>query len=114
MKIQGIEIKDGYLLVVKTSGEVHNMTVVSNDEDDLGCVTPSKHWWPLDCFTEDGEYDDSTILAIYGRTHTRGLLNNSTEGRKRLWERKEVKKMTVAQICAALGYDVEIVKEAQE
>lgn len=109
MKIQGIEIKDGYLLVVKTGDETHNMTVVRYYDDDLGCVTPHKHWWPADCFDEHGVYVDSEVIAIYGRAAIRCSLDNSTEDRKLLWKHKEPKKMTIAEISEALGYDVEIV-----
>lgn len=114
MKIHGIEIKDGYLLVVKTKDEVHNMTVVTSKvRDMLGCVTPKRHYWYVDLFNENGVFCDSEIIAIYERTNNSDLLDNSTEGRELLWERKEPKKMTVAEICKALGYDVEIVKESQ-
>ena len=114
MKIQGIEIKDGYLLVVKTKDEIHNMTVVSNSRNELACVTPPKHFWSLARFNEDGLYWDSEVVAIYGRAPSKFMLDNSTTDRDLLWERKEVKKMTVAEICKELGYDVEIVKEVQE
>lgn len=108
------EIKDGYLLVVKTRGEIHNMTVVNDSDDELGCVTPNKHYWPVNCFGKNGAYVDSVIIAIYGRTLPAFLLDNSTDHRALLWEREESKKaekMTVAEICKALGYEVEIVKD---
>lgn len=35
-------------------------------------------------------------------------------GRDVIWERKEAVKMTLAQVCEKLGYDVEIVKEGME
>lgn len=113
MKLHGIEIKDGYLLVVKTKDEIHNMTVVSNSGNELACVTPHKHFWNLTSFNEDGRHWVSEVVAIYGRTYNKLMLDNSTTHRDLLWERKETKKMTVAEICAALGYDVEIVKEGQ-
>ena len=118
MKIQNIEIKDGYLLVVKIRGEIYNMTVAHNDDDELGCFTPygnlvGGHYWPVSCFSKNGKYADGELIAIYDRTTNRLLLDNSTEGRKLLWERKEPKKMTVDEICKALGYEVEIVKESQ-
>lgn len=114
MKIHGIEIKEGYLLVVKTKDEIHNMTVTTNSRDQLACVTPPKHFWSLCRFDEDGHYWDSEVVAIYGRAPSKFMLDNSTADRDLLWERKETKKMTVAEICAALGYDVEIVKEEQK
>ena len=116
MKIHGIEIKDGYLLVVKTNGAIHNMTVSSIQGGALGCLTKEpEHYWTVDRFNEDGVFIDSEVIAIYGRTHPKFLLDNSTDHRERLWARERMlKKMTVAEICAALGYDVEIVKEGQK
>lgn len=114
MKIHGLEIKDGYLLVVKTGDKVHNMTVAHNHDGKLACVTPEQHWWPVDCFDENGVFEDSKIVAIYGRTTNARLLDNSIEKRSLLGKREEgpaVVKMTLAQICEKLGFEVEIVKE---
>jgi hypothetical protein len=114
MKINGIEIKDGYLLVVETDGEIHNMTVVHDHSGNLGCVTPEKHWWSAHHFNENGIFGDSEVVAIYGRTYNAYLLDNSTEDRDLLWKREEkpaAVKMTVAQICEKLGFEVEIIKE---
>jgi hypothetical protein len=110
-KFKDIKIKAGYLLVVETSGERHNMTVIPDRDDDLGCSTPpQKHWWPIYKFDENGKYFDSQVVAIYGRTTCARLLDNSLEFRELLWERKGPKKMTVAEICNELGYEVEITK----
>lgn len=49
----------------------------------------------------------STNNKKYGQA-----LSLCVENRPLLWERKEAVKMTVAEICAKLGYDVEIVAEA--
>jgi hypothetical protein len=114
MKINGIEIKDGYLLVVETGAKTHNMTVISDSRDLLGCVTPGQDWWDVACFDKNGVFSDSRIVAIYGRTDNRFLLDNSTNNRKLLWKREEkpaAVKMTVAQICEKLGFEVEIIKE---
>lgn len=61
---------------------------------------------------------DKDIMRVYGYVSPvsrnflpNEMLSTSTAHRKLLWSRKEVKKMTVSQICAALGYEVEIVKE---
>lgn len=111
--IQNIEIKDGYLLVCKQEEKTFNMTVLSNKEDDLCCVSPKVHWFPVNHFNSQGvntHSEDIQVQAIYGRTRSMHLLDNSTEYRELLWERKEPKKMTVKEISDALGYDVEIIK----
>lgn len=119
--IHGIEIKDGYLLVVKTGEETHNMTVVScrrslfGLEDQLGCVTPKKHWWPLIEFSERGIFEDSEVVAIYGRTSPKFLLDNDICERELLWEKKqpieeEAINMTIDEIQKKLGHKIRIVE----
>lgn len=51
------------------------------------------------------------IVRVYGYGEPCSASYATHIGRKLLWERKEPKKMTVAEVCKALGYDVEIVKE---
>lgn len=118
------DIKAGYLLLVKDnkSGDVFNMTVVpgsecetvSRREGELCCCNPDKkRWWPLSHFNAALETPAQTFLvvAVYGRTAPAFLLDNSTDNRERLWERKpDAKKMTVAEIAKKLGYPVEIVE----
>lgn len=116
------QIKAGHLLVVKAldSHETFNMTVVPDrygGPDTLGCCCPKKNWWPLSSFDKDTLIFKNlfseiyAIQRVYGPTCNQLLLDNSINDRELLWERKEPKKMTVAEICKALGYDVEIVKE---
>lgn len=110
------EIKAGYLLEVKDGGGVYNMTVVPNSRGTLGCVSRSDaddyNWWSVDQFTKNLTYADAKILRVYGPTVNSDLLLCSTKNRELLWERKdEPKKMTVAEVCKELGYDIEIVKE---
>lgn len=119
------QIKAGYLLVVKDTAhtEPFNMTVSgspvrpTSNEECLACCCPGKEWWLLSRFDQEGKWmyggGEAKIMAVYGVTWPQSLLDNSTEHRKLLWERKELKKMTVAEICEALGYDVEIVKEGK-
>lgn len=109
-----IEIKAGYLLVVKTGEKTHNMTVLPNYRDSLGCCTPGdsfdeQEYWELEHFNEEGVYEDSTILAVYGRARNQHLLDNSTEWRLLLWEREAVD-MTLEEIEKKLGHPVRIVK----
>ena len=115
------QIKAGYLMEVEDikTGETFNMTVVPSIHDNgngLGCCCPGERYEPLKYFL-DGTLDKYyKILRVYGCTSNQRLLDNSTKARDLLWEREEPqekgpKKMTVAEICEALGYDVEIVKE---
>lgn len=108
------DIKSGYLLKVETDGEIHYMTVVNartDDQDEIWCCTPGKHWWPLSEFNAGTlTYRNSTILAVYGPAYAAYILDNSPKGRRKIWERKSPKKMTVAEIIEVLGFDVEIVK----
>lgn len=57
-----------------------------------------------------GSCKDYDIVKIYeiNECCVFGKLSDSS---KLIWERKEVKKMTVSEICEELGYEVEIVKE---
>lgn len=71
------------------------------------------------------EYDDDLIfwgasghgldiVRVYGYGDECSASYASYIGRKLLWERKEPKKMTVKEICDALGYEVEIVKDGAD
>lgn len=64
---------------------------------------------------------DLDIVRVYGYVQKGypvggifDIRNPIFRGRKLLWERKEAVKMTLAQVCEKLGYDVEIVKEGME
>lgn len=115
-KFKDIEIKAGYLLVVKTGEKTHNMTVIPNDDDELGLITPGPigaggRWWPLSNHDENGVYEDSEIIAIYGPTRNKFLLDNSTERRTLLWKRETpAVDMTLEEIEKKLGHPVRIVK----
>jgi hypothetical protein len=136
------DIKAGYLLKVKDTetGETFNMTVVPtieckpsflaellgvipHAEGDLAVCCPGENWWGLPDFDDDLVQDGTCcyqVVAVYGYTAPKFLLDNSTEERELLWEREEeqptedtqpeVKKMTVAEIAEALGHPVEIVE----
>jgi hypothetical protein len=110
------EIEAGYLLKIHDDdGSEYYMTVNYNCRNDLGCSCPEPHcYWNLNRFDDNLIYRDARIIAIYGRSLNKLLLANTPEERELLWERKEetkAKKMTVTEVCKALGYDIEIVKE---
>ena len=111
------QIKAGYLLVVENVDDhkVFNMTVVLCDNGTLGCCCPGDTWTLLEYFDNpELQYCWAKILRVYGPTAPKFLLDNSVKHRELLWKRpEEPKKMTVAEVCEALGYDVEIVEEDQ-
>ena len=138
------DIEAGYLLRVRNvdTGELFNMTVVPAEsyqpepllvalgvappaqaEGHLACCDPGKHWWPLAEFNDQLEADGKErfqVVAVYGRTASKFLLDNSTNERELLWEcaadedpsvdDTEPVKMTLAEICEKLGHNVEIVE----
>ena len=57
---------------------------------------------------EYGKYRD--IVKIWGLSeYAHKVFSFTTDTRELLWEREEKKKMTIAEIEAALGYEVEII-----
>lgn len=77
-------------------------------------------WDPVDpCLTDNllwmnsNGADRHDIIRVYGFSSVGGhaISAGNTSSRPLLWERKETKKMTLAEVCKALGYDVEIVKD---
>lgn len=110
------EIKDGYLLEIEEDGKTYYAITAHNDDGKLGwCSEDSKDYCYVHRFTETLVHrsnEDIKIRKIYGRAANRYLFDFSPEPRELLWERKdEPKKMTVAEVCKELGYDIEIVKE---
>lgn len=51
------------------------------------------------------------INKIYRPKHDNSVMSNNLNDYDLIWERKEVKEMTMKEICEALGYDVKIKKE---
>lgn len=104
-----------------------NLVFLDPDTDCL--YGPAKHWDSKTLLhTREllrGRRADLDIVAVYGYVRRapvsltplalrRLLLSTDTKSREELWRRREAVKMTLAQICEKLGYDVEIVKEAPE
>lgn len=95
-----VEIRDGrrYLVIEKADGiNFMNLDGKSRlDDDDME-----------DDMTFQGLCDCCDIMRIYRGGVT---LNDCKTTKDLLWERKEPKEMTVAEIEAALGYPVKVVK----
>lgn len=104
------DIKAGYLLRVKEIDEDRefNMTVVPTTEfephplqvlrmgampradGDLACCNPGKDWWPPSHFDDElTSNDEYQVVAVYGYTPPKFLLDNTTEDRELLWEREQ-------------------------
>lgn len=63
-----------------------------------------------DLFTSS-ENEYYTINKIYRPKHDGCVMSNNLNDYDLIWERKEVKEMTMKEICEALGYEVKIKKE---
>ncbi len=97
----------------------------SHPDGHLACCGGGE-FWSLDYFKDNLEFTTGgffcKVIAVYGYAPAKFLLDNSTECRELLWERQEakapaeeentpVKKMTVEEISAALGYAVKVLTE---
>lgn len=121
------DIKAGYLLrcTQLKEGRTFNMTVIpcrrsiplfsmgtiNTQEGDLACCNPGKDWVPLAGFDSNLIHANTyRIDEVWGRVSPLRLMDNTTEGRERLWQRDDTKRMTLAEIEKALGYKVKVVK----
>lgn len=121
------ELRTGMILVT----EKNEYVMVLKDTEN-GDIVSGDTWQPIYKDTEIVE--DLKVKKIYQPLNNKAYLNQSNgfeqrdieisknhykalwgihplEDYKLIWERKESKKMTVAEICKELGYEVEIVKE---
>lgn len=79
------------------------------------CAYSARYWMPdlRQCSPFIDSRNPFDIMEVYGLSATPSeVLCVCTDSRELLWKRSEPKKITVKEICEALGYDVEIVKEA--
>ena len=79
-----------------------------------GNIASGKYrWFPLDTITNDlcdiNEDEEFDVVKVYIPRNNQAYYNFSFEDAYVAWERKEPKKMTVAEVEAALGYPVEII-----
>lgn len=102
--------------------EIHNWNYLSAWGDDLKLKRNIRTAYN-ECrieTTPDGEYDIVKVYGLPTSTKEYGFCFSANETdpsrlafRPVLWERKDPVKMTVAEISAKLGYEVEIVAEVQ-
>lgn len=111
MSFTKAELKPGYL-VERKDGKLKMVMPTST-----GLVLTEKDgvWFSLDSYEDNLNLktnEDWSINKVYGLTHfAQKTLKFETVDRDLLWERKEKKKMTVAEIEQELGYEVEIISE---
>lgn len=63
-----------------------------------------------DLFTST-KLEHYAINKIYRPKHDYSVMSNNLNDYDLIWERKEIKEMTMKEICEALGYEVKIKKE---
>lgn len=72
----------------------------SNYDENMKVNSGNKKFDIMKVYAQNnGEYIDASVLET------------KTKDMDLIWERKKLRKMTVSEICKALGYEVEIVKE---
>lgn len=83
-----MRMPDGNILASSNSSWMH----INEHNEDLTCET-----------------DSLSVVKVF-EPYTSTLARMVSTEYEPIWERKEPKKMTVEEICEALGYEVEIVK----
>lgn len=91
------------------------------------CLSGPDDWFPIARLTDDLKYKGSRfcdsperfdVVEVYGLSKYNSAAHQaSTTFRDLLWKREEkppAKKMTVTEVCKALGYEVEIVKDGAD
>lgn len=107
-------LKPGYVCVTRNG---HHLMVIGTKNGMIVCGddTGPLSVWESDLMFSSSGKDNLDIMKVYGFSNYPGhSYSCSSDGRDLIWERKEVKKMTVKEICDALGYEVEIVKEGEK
>lgn len=125
------DLKPGYMVRVR-SGEAALRDMIMPRENTYAMVltftvghdSSGWMWCPIESYNEDltdkgydklSDASTNDIMEVYGYSmyaHRVLDTNHPEKYRPLLWKRSEPKKMTMEEICEALGYDVEIVEEA--
>ena len=126
------DIKAGYLLRCThlKEGRQFNMTVApclrssapmfwlgdmaATKDGDLACCNKGMDWLPLSGFDNNLVHANTyRVDEVWGYASPMRLMDNTTEGRERLWQRDETKRMTLEEIETALGHKVKIVQAGE-
>lgn len=111
MKVK--DLKVGMILEVNglTSGN-KDFCMVLPLSNNLLCASGKNQWFLLKDLNDNLENSVRKVVKVWGLSRTYANAHClGTEDRELLWERKELKELTVSQIEELLGYPVKIVKE---
>lgn len=102
-------------MVVETRDGDRYLVLVDGEDIHMMCGDGALHMgqWEVqqlyhDDLTRKHGFNDHDIMKVYGRVQSFYKVN---ETKKLLWERKEIKEMTVSEIEDVLGYSVKVVAD---
>lgn len=104
-----VKFRNGNLRLVAEAGEKSLHILVDPVERDW----LYKCMWNRDltCLGEDRDRDIVEVWGCVKEGDYANALTATTEGRELLWKRPEPRKMTLAEIGDALGYEVQVVEK---
>lgn len=117
------DLKTGMRIILRNKGEyivLKNVITPYNDgKEDMyiniegGWMSSNNYKNDLTERSNDKEFDIMEVYAQNNGNYLDGAVLKRDELRNMdlIWKREEKRKMTVSEICAELGYDIEIVKE---
>lgn len=120
-KFTKADLKVGYVVELRNGSLCMVLPTTDVTAYPSGLCLSGKDWFALNALDAElkcvepntSKAADYDVMKVYGFADcTYSASKIGTTSRHFLWARKEPKKMTVKNICEALGYDVEIVKEA--
>lgn len=105
----------GIIVPCTGAGCDYGLAVVYGNKDYRTGSDPLGMWYDALTYWKDGMPSKTDIMEVYSISKSTSSLGEvSTIDRDLLWKRPAAKKMTVQEICEALGYDVEIVKDGEQ
>lgn len=108
------DLKVGQLLVITDKGNnVESLAIVTFNNKDEICISGPSFYCDINDMKQESmesSLGGYVVERVYSRGHNRLAYKLDIGGRTLLWSRPTAKKMTVAEICEKLGYEVEIVK----
>lgn len=79
-----VKIRDYDMFFSKTAKD--HFAMVTYDKYGELCISGEEIWWGVNCIDENGRYDDSIVLEVYGRTYPQSAWKMTTEDRELLWQ----------------------------
>lgn len=111
------DLKVGMILEIKMQEEEEEeitYCMILPAANGVICVSGPDFWCPLFHFKNDFSYENVFIQKVYGLCLSNKYAHAlSSQDRKLLWTRPEVKELTLKQIEELLGYSVKIVEESE-